>query len=51
VSIVRWNLKKAYGKVLALLTETIYKAATLDKDASCSKVLYLYGNVVVDMEG
>ena len=40
---MRWNLKEAEGKALALRTEITYEASTLDKEAIIFKVQYLYG--------
>ena len=38
VSIVRWNLKEAWGKPLVRRTEIMYKAYSLDKAAEQVKV-------------
>ena len=44
MSIARWNLKEAEGKVLARRTEIVYEAVAVGEKAHIFKARYLYGN-------
>ncbi len=44
MSIARWNLKEAAGKMLARRTGIAYEACKLDEKANIFKVRYLYGS-------